>query len=145
MRTVVVEVDTPLRKERRAFPRRCPLAGRVGVGCEFRLCGGRSAEGFVVQRVKVFAYSTRRIIGINLAGGPVIGIARVLLLNIRADQAGVDREALTTNQAFLHATRYRRFEQMAQQIAFAEPTMTVLGKGRVIRDPIIQIETAEME
>ncbi len=59
------------------------------------------------------------------------------------DQTGIDCEALTTNQAFLHATRNRRLEHMAQQIAFAEAAMTVFGKARVIRNAVRQIEAAK--
>ncbi len=92
---------------------------------------------------RLFAYSARRIIGINLAGCPTFGVTGVLFLNVRADQAGVDREALTANQTFLHATGNSRLEHMAQQIAFAEPTMTVFGKARVVRDAIREIEAAK--
>ncbi len=113
------------------------------MGCELGLRGGRRPKGFVVQRVEIFAHGTRRIVRVDLACRPILGVTRVLLLDIRAYQAGVDCKALTANQAFLHATRNRRLEHMAQQIAFAEATMTVLGKARVIRDAVRQIEAAE--
>lgn len=93
------------------------------MGCECGLRSGRRAKGFVIQGVEILTYSAGRISGVNLASGPILGVARILLLHIGADQAGIHCQALTANQAFLHATRNRRLEHMAQQIAFAEPAM----------------------
>jgi hypothetical protein len=46
--------------------------------------------------------------------------------------AGVDREGLASHDPFLDAAPHHGLEQLAQQIAFAEPAVAVLGKGRMI-------------
>jgi hypothetical protein len=48
--------------------------------------------------------------------------------------AHVDCKGLASHDAFLHAARHHGLEQLAQQIAFAETAMTVLGKRRMIGD-----------
>ena len=113
------------------------MGGELGLGCR------RCPESFVVKRVEILPYSPRRISRINLAGCPVLGVARVLLLNIGADQAGIDHEALTAHQAFLHAARNNRLEYMTQQIAVTEPTMAVFAESRVVWDAVGKIKTTE--
>jgi hypothetical protein len=56
-----------------------------------------------------------------------------LLVRVRLDQAGVGREALTTDKPFGHTPPHCRLKQLAQEIAVAEAPMTVLREGRVIR------------
>jgi hypothetical protein len=59
------------------------------------------------------------------------------------DQAGVDGQALTADQTFRDATRDGRLEQVSQKFALAEAPVPVLGKRRMIRDPVAQIEAAK--
>src|SRR5215204_5504154 len=55
-----------------------------------------------------------------------------LPVSVSVDHAGVDREALATDQTFCHAAPNRRLEHLKQEIAVAEATVTVLREGRVI-------------
>ena len=87
----VVRIDqviVRIGKESRAFARcgllpavhcvamsRKALAGGIGMRSELGLDGDCCAKGFVVQRVEIFAYGTRCIIWVNLACGPILGIA----------------------------------------------------------------------
>lgn len=66
-----------------------------------------------------------------------------LAIGVRLDQAGVDREALTTDQALGHASPDRRLEDLAQQIAVAEAAVAVLREGRVIGHVALEPEPAE--
>jgi len=105
--------------------------------------GGRCSEGFVIQRIEILAYRAWRISGINLSRRPILRIAGVPLLDIGGNQTRAHRKALTPSQTFLYATRNRRLEHMTQQVALAEPTMSILGKGRMIRDATHQIGAAK--
>ena len=60
------------------------------------------------------------------------------------EQAGVDGHALATDQTFGDATRDSRLKQVAQKFAVAKTPVPVLGKRRVIRDWIREIEAAEI-
>jgi hypothetical protein len=62
---------------------------------------------------------------------------------VRADQAGVDGEALAADQALGHAPPDHALEELAQQIALAEAAVPVLGEGRVVRYVAIQAQAAE--
>lgn len=65
---------------------------------------GCSAKSIIITRIKELAYR------------PTIGVARVLVLNIGTNQTGVDRQAPTTNQAFVYAKSNRRLKRMEEQI-----------------------------
>ncbi len=139
----VDQVIVGIAEECRAFAGRRPLAGGIGMRGELGLHLAGRAECGLVQRVEILAHGAGRIGRIDLRSVPVFLRRRVLLVGIRFDQAGIDRHALTADQTFLDAARDGRLEQMPQQLAVAEPAMPVLGKRRVIRDPVAQIEAAE--
>ena len=81
-------------KEYRAFPCRCPLVCGICMGGEIRLgCRGR-AKSFIVQSVEILADGSRSLVRVNFYGLPLLRIARVLLLEIRRDQTGLDGEPL---------------------------------------------------
>jgi len=61
------------------------------------------------------------------------------------DQAGIDGKSLATYQPFFHAARNGRLEHVAQKVTLPEPTVAVLGKRRMIRDPVTQVQAAEVE
>src|SRR6056297_3787089 len=102
------------------------------------LAGG--PEGGFIQRVEILANRTGRISRVNPRRVPVVLRRRVLLVGIRLDQAGIDCHALTADQTYLDAPRDRRLEQVSQKFALAEAPMSILGKRRMIRDPVAQIE-----
>jgi hypothetical protein len=51
---------------------------------------------------------------------------------VRGDQAGVDGEAFTTNQALGHRAPHHHLEQAADHVAVAEAAMTGLGEARMV-------------
>jgi hypothetical protein len=59
------------------------------------------------------------------------------------DQAGIDRQALAADQVLCDAPCDGHFEQAAQQLAVAKPTVSVPRKGGVVRKAVGQIKTAE--
>jgi hypothetical protein len=71
------------------------------------------------------------------------GRPAALATGVGADQAGIHRKALSANQTFRHAARHPRLEQLAEQIAVAEPAMAVLREGRVIGHVAVQPQPAE--
>jgi hypothetical protein len=66
-------------------------------------------------------------------------------MGVGHDDAGVDREGFAPDDPFFHAARHRGLEQLAQKIALAKATVAVLGKRRMIGNPAVQSEPAEME
>ncbi len=66
-----------------------------------------------------------------------------LAIGVGADQAGVDRKPFATYQPLGHASRDRRFEQRAQQVAIAEAPVAVLREGRVVGHVAVQPQPAE--
>jgi hypothetical protein len=105
------------------------------------LAGG--AEGGLIQCIEILANRAGRIGWINLRDVPVLLRRRVLLVGIRFDETGIDRHALAADEALLDAPRYGRSEQVAEQFAVTEPSVSVLRERRVIRDPVTQVKAAE--
>ena len=81
-----------------------------------------------------------------------------LLVRIGLDQAGVDAltpraeleprhdrpgEALAPYKAFGDAARDHSLEHMTEQVALPEPPVPVLGKGRMVGNPVGQVDAAE--
>ncbi|MEM6482606.1 MAG: hypothetical protein AAF681_12215 [Pseudomonadota bacterium] len=103
----------------RSLTRRRRLAGRVGMRSEFGFGGGRCTEGFFLRRIEIRARG-RGICGITLAGGPVPGIAGVLVLDIGNIQAGIDAGVLAADKVPITAAAQPLFKQIADQPALAE-------------------------
>ena len=97
----------------------------------------------LIQRVEILANRAGRVGRVNPCGVPLLLRRRVLLVRIRLDQAGIHRHALTTDQTLRDAACDGRLEQVAEQLAIAEPAVAILGEGRVIRHPVGQIQAAE--
>ncbi|MCY1533154.1 hypothetical protein D9M68_684670 [compost metagenome] len=76
---------------------------------------------------------------------PIDFISRhpTLPAGIRLDDAGVDGEACTLDQAGRHAAPQHLIEQPAEQAAVTEAAVAILRKGRVIGDFILQSQPAE--
>jgi hypothetical protein len=75
--------------------------------------------------------------------GPTAARHATLPVGVGLDHAGVDREALATDQPLVDAALHGRLEHLAQQIALAETAVPVLREGRVIRHRTIETEPAE--
>jgi len=63
--------------------------------------------------------------------------------SIRFDHARIHGEALPANKASIHATPHHSLEDMAEDVALAEPTMTVLSEGGVVGNQIFEAKTTE--
>src|SRR5215469_9995223 len=73
----------------------------------------------------------------------LVALDALLTAGFRLDQAAVDGEPFATHQSLLDAAAYDVLEEAAKQVAVAEPTVAVLGKGRVIWHLTIEPEPAE--
>ena len=100
-------------------------------------------KGLVVQRVEIFLHRAWCVIGVGHTGCPVFRVAGVLFLDICTDQAGIDGKSLAAHKPFFHAARNSRLKYMAQKVTLAEPSVAVLGKGRMIRDAVTKVQAAE--
>ena len=100
-------------------------------------------ESRIIQCGQVFPDCPRCLLGIDLVWLPISLGRRVLPVRVSLNDAGVCRKALAACQSLRDAAGNHRFEQMAQQIVVTETAVPVLGKGRVIRHGIGQVETAE--
>ena len=64
-------------------------------------------------------------------------------MSVGHNDAGVDRKGFAAHDAFLHAARHHRLEQLAQEIALAKTAVAVLGKRRMIRDVAVEPQATE--
>ena len=64
-------------------------------------------------------------------------------MRIGNNHAGVDCKGLASHDPFLHAARHHRLEQLAQEIAFAEAAVAVLGESRMIGDVAVESQSTE--
>ena len=67
----------------------------------------------------------------------------LLTTGIGLHHAGIDRKALTTDQAFIHAALQDLLENEAKRFRFAEPAVPILREGRVIRHLVIDTQLAK--
>ena len=113
-------------------------------------CSNTRARGSPVADMGL-AVASEWMFSHELASGAVVPVLwqamlaghRSLPMDIGADQACVDREALTTDQHFGDATLDGHLEQLAKQVAVAEAVVPVLRKGGVARHRAIETEPAE--
>ena len=119
-----------------------PLRRRVGPRHELRLHLAGRAPGSLVQRVEVLAHRPAgpgEVVPIHGPGGR----RRALIVSVGPDQAGVDREALSPDQALLDAAPDGGLKQLAQEVAVAEAPVPVLGKGGVVGHVALEPEPAD--
>ena len=110
---------------RRGFQPRHTLYQRGELG---RRLAGSTKRG-IIQNVEIFTHCARSIFRFDLPRGPVFRVAGVLLLHIRADQAGVCRKTLPADKAFFNTTCDGYLKYLAQEITLAETTVPVLRKS----------------
>jgi hypothetical protein len=67
----------------------------------------------------------------------------VIAAGIGLQHTGVDREALALDQPHRHRRPHHALEDVTQQITLAEATQTVLGKRRMVRNLVVEVELAE--
>ncbi len=90
----------------------------------------------LIQRAEILAHRAGCGTDINPTGVPFFLRGRKLFVRVRLDQTRINGHALAADQTFRDAARHGCLEHMAQQIAVPETTVPVLGKARVVRDPI---------
>jgi hypothetical protein len=64
-------------------------------------------------------------------------------MRVRHDNAGVDCESLAPDDPFFHAARHHGLEQLAQEIALKEATVSVLGERGMIGDVAVEPQSTE--
>lgn len=106
-----------------------PSRRRIGLGDELGRLFAGAAECGVIKRGEIFidcaaCFVRRQTLRSRRAFAAV---------GVRLDQAGVDGEAFAAHKPLRHATAQHLIEQTPEQIAFAEPAMAILLKGRMIR------------
>ena len=140
-----VKVDQVVRRvgeEGMALQGARPLRRRIGPRDELRrdLAGG--APSGLIERIEILAHRPAgpgKIV-------PVDGLRsfrRALLVRIGPDQAGINREALASDEPFVDAALDGGLEQLAQEIAVPEAAVPVLRERRVVWDRSLQAEPAE--
>src|SRR6202042_465811 len=64
-------------------------------------------------------------------------------MRVRHDDAGVDCEGFASHDPFFHTARHNGLEQLAQEIALAEATVSVLGERGMIGDVAVEPQSTE--
>jgi hypothetical protein len=96
------------------------------MGRKLGLDGRGRAKGLCVERSEIFAHRPRGIGWIDGGHIPFILAAGALLLDISADQAGIDGEALAADQSKGDARGHHALEDEAKDVAVAKLAMSEL-------------------
>jgi hypothetical protein len=78
--------------------------------------------------------------------GPIDGLVTrhtFRLVDVRLDQAGVDRERLATNQTDRNAADHHALEHASEYLALAEALVPGAREDRVVRDLVLNAQTTE--
>ena len=67
-----------------------------------------------------------------------------LLVGIGLDKACIHGKALAAHQTLSHAAAHDGLKHVPQDVALAEPTVTVAGEGGMIGDLAVKPHAAEM-
>ena len=67
----------------------------------------------------------------------------MITAGVRFHDAGIDREGFTLDQTGVHARPHHRLEYLAEQVAIAEPAVTIDRERRVIGHIVVEVEPAE--
>ncbi|MNZ91156.1 hypothetical protein D3C78_1101300 [compost metagenome] len=137
----VLSVDQVIRgvgKVSRAAWRCCPTGLRIG---ERNFLGKSFSQRLFIKGFEVLAHGAAAERWIT----PIDFISRrpTLPAGIRLDDAGVDGETFTLDQAGRHAAPQHLIEQPAEQIAVTETAVAILREGRVIGYFVFQTQPAE--
>ena len=85
----------------------------------------RCPKCFVIENVEVFPDSPRRIIWIGGGHVPFFLCAGVHCVDIRLNQAGIDRKAVTSDKTLTKTTGHNSLKDRAEQTAVPEFAVTV--------------------
>ena len=67
----------------------------------------------------------------------------MITAGVRLHDAGIDREGFTLDQPGIHAGPHHRLEDLTEQIAVAEPAVTIDRESRVVGNLVLKVEAAE--
>src|SRR5271169_1494341 len=67
----------------------------------------------------------------------------MITAGVRFHDTGIDRKSFTLDQTGVHARSHHRLEYLAEQVAIAEPAVTIDRKRRVIGRLVVEVEPAE--
>src|SRR6202158_6183134 len=67
----------------------------------------------------------------------------MITAGVRFPDAGIDREGYTLDQTSVHARPHHRLEDLTEQVAIAEPAVTIDRERRVIGHIVVEVEPAE--
>ena len=101
-------------------------------------------KGRIIQRVEILMHRVWCIFGLDLSEISIHLSQGVLALGISLYQASIDGKALATHQSIFDTLRNALLKHAAQEVAVAKPSVPVLGKGRMIRHEVRQIEPAKL-
>ena len=73
----------------------------------------------------------------------LVGGLGMITAGVRFHDAGIDREGFTLDQTGVHARPHHRLEYLAEQVAVAEPAVTIDRERRVIGHLVVEVEPAE--
>src|SRR4029079_4434833 len=119
-----------------------PLCSRIGWRYELRRHVARRTEGRPVEGCQIFLHSA----ACGLRGTllvPVLARDRPLLVGVRRNQAGVDREPLAAAQARSNARFHDALEHAAENVAVTEALIPAARERGVIRDLVLDAQAAE--
>lgn len=112
-----------------------PLRRRIGGRDELRRDRARRAEGRIVECGEIFLHGATCTCRITLFA-PLGAWNGTLLVGVGYDQARIDRNPFSTDQACRNACLHATLEHAAERVAVAEALVARPREGRVIGDPV---------
>ena len=95
------------------------------------------------SRVARYSFTARLAVSGSTLLVPLISRDRALLVGVRHDQAGIDREALAADEACRDARLDDALEHAPEDIAVAEALVAGARERRVVRDLVLDAQAAK--
>src|SRR5262249_53144751 len=109
---------------------------------ELRRDLARRSKGRIIEGSKIFLHRAACLFSSTLLT-PIGSPDRTLLVGIRRDQAGIDREPFAADQSARNARFDDMLEDTAKNIAVTKPLIARTRKRRMIRQLVFDREPAE--
>jgi hypothetical protein len=136
------EIVIGVGEKRRSAHRPRPLGGRIRRRNELRRDLARRTKGRVIEGRQILLHRAACVFGSTLLV-PLRSRNRTLLVGIRRDQAGIDREPFAADQPCRDAGLNHVLEDAAENVTVAEPLIARPRERRMIRDLVFDREPAE--